>query len=58
MCMSKVLKMLNSMNNRSVHICIKATNTISNISDMSNIAVYSVAFDLLLRYFASPTSLT
>ena len=31
---------------------------ISDISDMSNIAVYSVAFDLLLRYFTSPTSPT
>ena len=28
---------------------------IFHISDMSNIAVYSVAFDLLLRYFTSPT---
>ena len=31
---------------------------ISDIFDMSNIAVYSVAFDLLLRYFTSPTSPT
>ena len=31
---------------------------ISDIPDMSNIAVYSVAFDLLLRYFTSPTSPT
>ena len=42
MCMSKVSKIFH----------------ISDISDMSNIAVYSVAFDLLLRYFTSLISLT